>query len=81
MSKQTIEMGLQLFDERYYKHRIEKDKLDIFGAQLQEFIKEIDNAIEENESEEHIKGIIEDFLKNTFYRIIFYTKFNRIYYR
>lgn len=67
MSKQTAEVALKIFDERYYKHRIEKTYIDIFGSNMLEYIKQINEAVKADESEEHIKGIINEFLKHSFY--------------
>ena len=67
MSKQAIEVALKTFDERYCKRRIDKESLDIFGNNMFLYIKQINEAVKADESEEHIKGIINSFLRHSFY--------------
>ena len=67
MSKQTIEVALKSFDERYYKYRVDKTTLETFGKSVTKYINDIDDAVKDDESEEHIKSIINRFLRSEFY--------------
>ena len=68
MAKETIESALKRFDERYYKLRIDSAMLDSFGRNLDVYIRSIKLAIINNESEEHLKNITNNFLKICFYQ-------------
>ncbi len=67
MAKESIEVALKRFDERYYKLKIEVQTLDLFGRNLHTYMQMIETAIRNNESEEHLKKILNDFLTNSFY--------------
>lgn len=67
MAKESIEAALKRFDERYYKLRLDKVILESFGNNLLSYMKQINFAVKNNETEEHIKNIVNRFLKATFY--------------
>lgn len=67
MAKESIEAALKRFDERYYKLRLDRTVLENFGSNLLSYMKQINLAVKNNESEEHIKNIVNRFLKATFY--------------
>lgn len=67
MAKESIEAALKRFDERYYKLRLDKVILESFGNNLLSYMKQINSAVKNNETEEHIKNIVNRFLKATFY--------------
>jgi hypothetical protein len=67
MAKESIESALKRFDERYYKLRLDKNIIDTFGKNLLSYMKQINYAVQNNETEEHIKNIVNSFLKATFY--------------
>ena len=67
MAKESIEAALKRFDERYYKLRLDKVILESFGNNLLSYMKQINFAVKNNETEEHIKNIVNRFLRATFY--------------
>lgn len=67
MAKESIEAALKRFDERYYKLRLDKAILESFGNNLLSYMKQINFAVKNNETEEHIKNIVNRFLRATFY--------------
>ena len=67
MAKESIETALKRFDERYYKLRLDKVILESFGNNLLSYMKQINFAVKNNETEEHIKNIVNRFLRATFY--------------
>ena len=67
MSQRTIEQTLTLFDERFYRVRPQKAENDAFGENLKTYIQKMQKCIQNNETEEHIKAIINTFLKDNFY--------------
>lgn len=67
MAKETIETALKRFDERYYKLKLDKKILETFGNNLLSYMKQINFAVQNNETEEHIKNIVNNFLKASFY--------------
>lgn len=67
MAKESIEAALKRFDERYYKLRLDKVILESFGNNLLSYMKQINFAVKNNETEEHIKNIVNKFLRATFY--------------
>lgn len=67
MAIDTIETALKRFDERYYKLRIDNSILESFGNNLSIYLGMIQTAIANNESEEYLKNIVNDFLKHSFY--------------
>ena len=58
MAKESIETALKRFDERYYKLRLDKVILESFGNNLLSYMKQINFAVKNNETEEHIKNIV-----------------------
>jgi len=54
-------------DKAYYKHKPNRREFDNFKSQLIYLL----NNINEEEGEEHNKGLISDLLKNTFYKDYF----------
>lgn len=66
MAKESIEAALKRFDERYYKLRLDKVILESFGNNLLSYMKQINFAVKNNETEEHIKNIVNRFLRATF---------------
>ena len=73
MGRISMEEALKGFDERYYKHRVNRDNLEAFGKNIRHYINLINEAVEKKESEEHIKSIIKDFLINSFFSSEDYT--------
>lgn len=67
MAKESMEEALKRFDERYYKRRLDRNILEKFGDNLLVFLKQINTAVSNKESEEHIKNIVNQFLKASFY--------------
>ena len=63
-----MEAALKRFDERYFKLRLNPTVLNVFGSNLDTYIRKINKAVKENESEEHIKNIVNSFLKASFYQ-------------
>ena len=54
----------QIINKVYRKDKINSAEFDVFNAELDKLLLKID----ENESEEHSKNLLRDFLKNTFYQ-------------
>lgn len=68
MGKQNISNVLKLYNSNYYSEFIYEDILKKFHNDLDEYINKIKKANDLNENEEHIKNIINNFLKNSFYQ-------------
>jgi hypothetical protein len=68
MGKQNISNVLKLYNSNYYSEFIYEDILKNFHNDLEEYINKIKKANDLNENEEHIKNIINNFLKNSFYQ-------------
>lgn len=66
-SRQTLKR-----DKAFLKQPVERDDIERFKANLQTLL----GKINENESEEHHKNFIRDFLKDTFYNT--FAKFEEI---
>ena len=80
MAKETMEAALKRFDERYFKLRLNPTVLNVFGSNLDTYIRKINKAVKDNESEEHIKNIVNSFLIRTWrMEIIQYYSRLRIY--
>ena len=67
MAKETIDTALKKFDERYYKTAERDDDYALFCNNFPIYIKKIDSAVKNRESEEHLKNIANNFLKDIFY--------------
>ena len=67
MAKKTISQALNQYNESYATSRINSDDFKLFNNNLDKFNNEIKIAVKKDENEEHIKNIINGFLKNTFY--------------
>lgn len=63
----TIEDELKKFNKRYYQLKLENSNVENFQKNVKHYIKMIDTAISEGESEEHIKNITNSFLKTSFF--------------
>lgn len=68
MGNLTIEKTLEAFDERYYRMKLSKDVIIEFGKHIKEYYKKIDTCMKHNETEEHFKKHINDFLQQNFYK-------------
>lgn len=68
MAKETVENALRHFDERYFKLRLKSEIVEDFGKNLFLYLKKINQAVSNGESEEHIKNIINEYLKVNFYQ-------------
>ncbi len=66
MAIETIEVALRKYDKRYFSYKINDEKLNVFLRNLAYYINMTHNAISNNESEEHIKNIINSFLKTMY---------------
>lgn len=49
------------------KFTVSSDLINEYKANLKEYLKKINAAISKNETEEHLKGILKEFLKGNFY--------------
>lgn len=67
MSSISIEKTLEMFDERYFGVRPARSEMDALGIKRKEYCKKIEVCIRKNENEEHIKNIVNGFLKDNFY--------------
>lgn len=67
MAAITIEDELKKFNKRYYQLKLENSNVENFQKNVKHYIKMIDTAISEGESEEHIKNITNSFLKTSFF--------------
>lgn len=63
MKIQTIS-PIKALNKAYYKQSISRNDIDLFKTQL----KRLFDRINEKESEEHLKNIVSDFLKETYYK-------------
>ena len=68
MAAETMETTLKRFDERYYKMRVDAVVLERFGTNLKLYVEKIRTAASNGESEEHLKNIVNSFLKFSFYQ-------------
>ena len=68
MSKQNINNVLKLYNSNYYSEPILDEKLQNFHNELLIYIDKIKKANDNNENEEHIKNIVNTFLKDNFYQ-------------
>lgn len=62
----TIEKALRKYNNKYYKSNLEDRVLSDFSKALAEFKGETAKAISNNESEEHLKNINNDFFKKLY---------------
>lgn len=67
MSKKTIASSIRAYNPNYYKDPISKNIITLFSGSLNAFIKDIKTANTNHETEEFIKNVINQFLKNNFY--------------
>lgn len=67
MSKQNINNVLKLYNANYYSEPVLNEKLQDFHSNLESYIDKIKIANDNNENEEHIKNIVNSFLKENFY--------------
>lgn len=68
MSKQNINNVLKLYNANYYSEPVLDEKLLKFHNALEDYIEKIKFANNNNENEEHIKNIVNTFLKDNFYQ-------------
>lgn len=66
--KLTIISPAKSLNKAYQKQRISRQKVDLFKGNLQKLFQ----SMNENESEEHLKNIVADFLKETYYKDVHY---------
>lgn len=67
MSKSAIINALRAFDEKYLSVRYPAQSITVFGDAMRKYLNDVQNAIGAGKSEEHIKNITNDFLKQQFY--------------
>lgn len=67
MAKKTIEAALKAFDEKYYTVRYPALTTSAFGSAIKQYLKDINVAVTNHVSEEHLKNITNDFLKKQLY--------------
>ena len=65
--KKDIETSIKVYNEQFARDRISQEKLDHFCSALKDYLSEIRQAESNNQTEEHFKGLIKDFLKSEFY--------------
>ena len=68
MSKQNINNALKSYNANYYSEPVLNEKLEKFHNNLKNYIDNIKIANDNNENEEHIKNIVNTFLKDNFYQ-------------
>ena len=68
MSKQNINNVLKLYNANYYSEPVLDENLLKFHNVLEDYIEKIKFANNNNENEEHIKNIVNTFLKDNFYQ-------------
>ena len=62
----TIEKALRKHNNKYYKSSIDSKTLNEFSEELNTFKNKVENAISNNESEEHLKNINNVFFKTIY---------------
>ncbi len=67
MSAITIEEALKKYDRRLYNLKLSEEKLNIFRNNVKMYINKTSKAIADGETEEHLKNITNDFMKESFY--------------
>lgn len=67
MANKAIADALKAYNENYYKSGIDKEVIENFGEQLLKYARDINEAYNNKESEEHVKNIVNSFLKDNFY--------------
>jgi type II restriction/modification system DNA methylase subunit YeeA len=58
----------QSLNKAYLKTKVERAQIDLFKTNLSQFLHKAKQAIERQESEEHLKNLVKDFLKDTYYK-------------
>jgi hypothetical protein len=58
----------QSLNKAYLKTKVERAQVDLFKTNLSQFLHKAKQAIERQESEEHLKNLVKDFLKDTYYK-------------
>ena len=66
MSVISIDKALRRFDSKYYKSGLDDSLVNDFVNGLNEFKKDTQIAISNNESEEHLKKIVNDYIKTLY---------------
>lgn len=67
MSAITIEEALKKYDRRLYSHKLRDETVTAFSNNLTMYITKVEQAVNEGQSEEHLKNITNDFLRGSFY--------------
>lgn len=67
MSKKTITSSIRAFNPNYYQEPMSQDKITEFTNSVNNFISKVKQAGEQQETEEHIKKYLNDFLAQNFY--------------
>lgn len=67
MSAITVKDALKKYDRRLYKQQLREETASEFLDYVKKYISQTSNAIQDGESEEHLKNITNSFLRNTFY--------------
>lgn len=67
MAKKTLSQALNQYNESYATSRLNSAEFVLFKDNLKKFNNEMIKAINNDENEEHIKNIINSFLKNALY--------------
>lgn len=71
--KRTISEALKVYDERYYRERLDSNIVNNFGNELERYAGKINQAVKQKENEEYFKNIVNNFLKRNFYEDDCYT--------
>ena len=67
MALKAISQALNQYNESYASSRIDSNEFKRYNDNLKNFNNDIQEAVNKDESEEYVKNIINDFLKNTLY--------------
>ena len=67
MSAITIEEALKKHDRRLYSQKLREDILSAFSSNLALYISKTETAVNNGETEEHLKNITNKFLETSFY--------------
>lgn len=67
MSAITVKDALKKYDRRLYKQQLREETASEFLNYVKKYIAQTSKAIQEGESEEHLKNITNSFLRDAFY--------------
>ncbi len=63
----SIEEALKQFDKRYSRLILPENVVESFLVNTRRYVEKVNNAIKQNEFEEHLKNITNQFLKSSLY--------------